>query len=443
MINGLFGTMWRGAAPVMLLLIGLVVPSDTSWSQDQSLPAERAAGPAWNGPLLEGPVSKLFAFAGGTLLAQRPNDLQVSTDGGQTWESVPLPPAGSPLNEFTPRSRAFGLLGADPGDARVLFAAGAAPLYKSTDGGTTWRVVLTAGQLEDLRRDSIASQELAREDRGFHTVAVAVSPVDATRVYAEVAWLGAYAPYGLLESSDGGETWTLRQKVAYGTLCQVNVLLLMVHPTNPRRLFRATDCLAGRNFGSSLAQSSDEAQTFGPFWEVPAGPGSVASICRGTESTYGYPRTLVGGTGAVPSRWYLAVNRDFRFGGSTVLRSDDDGATWQGVLVYRGDGQADCTQPGDWNVQLAGLAYDPGDSDRLYVARIAYDPHADFSQPAESVYAVVTSGITMTRDAGTTWTDLAGQQMGRLIDLAMGSDHDALYAATDQGVWRLDLSQVP
>jgi photosystem II stability/assembly factor-like uncharacterized protein len=443
MMGDLLRTMWFRTAPVLLVLVWLTVPSDTSWSQADSSPADQPAGPQWEGPLLMGPVSKLFAFAGGTLLAQRPNDLQVSTDGGQTWEGVPLPPAGPPLNEFTPRSRAFGLLGADPGDARVLFATGAAPLYKSTDGGTTWRVVLTAGQLEDLKRDSSASQEPATEGIGFHTLAVAVSPADRTRVYAEVAWLGHYAPYGLLESSDGGETWTLQQKVAYSTLCNVTVLILMAHPTNPRRLFRATDCLAGRNFGSSLAQSSDEAQTFGPFWEVSDGPGRVVSICRGTESTHGYPRRLVGGTGAAPSRWYLAVNRDFRFGGSTVLRSDDDGATWQDVLAYRGGGLPDCTEPGDWNVQLAGLAYDPEDPDRLYVARIAYDPRADFSQPAESVYPVVASGITMTRDAGTTWTDLAGQQLGRLTDLALGSDHDALYAATDQGAWRLDLSQVP
>ena len=439
MMDDWLRTMWLRTAPVLLVLVWLTVPSATSWSQAGSSPADQPAGPQWEGPLLTGPVSRLFAFASGTLLAQRPDDLQVSNDGGQTWEDVSLPPAGPP------RSRAFGLLGVDPVDARVLFAAGAAPLYKSTDGGTTWRVALTAGQLEDLERDSSASQEPATEGVGFHTLAVAVSPADRTRVYAEVAWLGYYAPYGLLESSDGGETWTLRQKVAYSTLCSVTVLILLAHPTNPGRLFRATDCLAGRNFGSSLMQSWDEGHTFGPFWRVPGpyGPDSVAAICRGTESTYGYPRALVGGAGPAPSRWYLAVNRDFRFGGSTVLRSDDDGVTWQDVLAYRGGGGPDCTEPGDWNVQLAGLAYDPEDPDRLYVARVAYDPHADFSQPAEFVYAVMASGITMTRDAGTTWTDLASQQMGRLTDLTFGPDRDALYAATDQGVWRLDLSQVP
>ena len=265
--------------------------------------------------------------------------------------------------------------------------------------------------------------------------------MDRNRVYAEVAWYADVTPYGLYESSDGGETWSLQDKVTYRDLCHVDVLMLMAHPTNPRRLFRDSDCLAGRNFGSVLTQSLDLGHTFDPFWEDPDGPRNVTSICRATESAYGFPRALVGGIGRAPSRWYLAVNRDFRFGGSTVFRSDDDGAIWQEVLGFRGGGGSSCTEPGDWNVQLAGLAYDPAYPDRVFVARIAHDPHADFNQPPDYWYPVRTSGITMTTDAGSTWTDLASQQLGVIFDVAMGPDRRSLYAATDLGIWRLGLSE--
>jgi hypothetical protein len=90
-----------------------------------------------------------------------------------------------------------------------------------------------------------------------------------------------------------------------------------------------------------------------------------------------------------------------------------------------------------------GLVSDSADPDRLYVARVAYDPHADVSQTAPNLYTVMTSVISMTRDAGITWTDLASQQMGLITHLALGPDRNSLFTATNQGVWRLDLSQAP
>ena len=115
-----------------------------------------------------------------------------------------------------------------------------------------------------------------------------------------------------------------------------------------------------------------------------------------------------------------------------MLRSDDDGATWQDILAYRGgNGQLACTEVGDWNIRVAHLVYDPTDPNRLFVARVAADPHTQ---------SVMTSGVTMTRDAGSSWTDLASQQMGSIADLALGPERDSLYVATDQGVWRLELS---
>jgi hypothetical protein len=263
----------RLVAQLLLTLISFAVPAVVGPGAAAST-REHPTAPQWQGPLLEGPVRKLIAFADGTLLARRPEDVQQSVDGGQTWSDVPLPPGGS--------SPSVQFVGADPNDESVLFATGAAPLYKSTDGGATWRPLLTDDQLDALKRDSEVSGEVVAEGYGFRALAVVVSPTDRGRVYAEFAWSYGgspeYPPYGLYSSSDAGETWTLLQKVAYGTLCHVRVLLLLPHPTNPKRLFRDTDCLAGRNFGSSLEQSMVGGRTLLPFWDESAGPQAASRI---------------------------------------------------------------------------------------------------------------------------------------------------------------------
>jgi hypothetical protein len=126
------------------------------------------------------------------------------------------------------------------------------------------------------------------------------------------------------------------------------------------------------------------------------------------------------------------VNRDFRFGGSTLLRTDNDGATWHTVLTFRGGGDGGCTEPGDFDVQIGGLTMD--DQGRLYLARNAYAPGAVLKDDT-----LITSGVAFSADQGATWSDLASQQSGRITDLELGPDRQSLFAATDQGLYRLAL----
>ena len=390
-----------------------------------------ASSPDWQGPLTPGPISRLFVAAG-SLIVQTSDAARETLDGGQTWRPVALPAASLDQPFASGRSAGFGLVGTDPSDESIVFANGSEPLYRSTDGGATWDVVLTNAQLDELKQDSVAAREPDQPGFGFHTLAVAISPSDPTRVYAEVAWRGAFAPYGLYASTDGGHTWVQRQKVTYSYLCTVDVLLLQVDPSDPHRVFDDTGCFAGRDFGSWLPQSRDDGRTFTPFWSGPGLP--PVGICQGTESSYGFPRALVGGGADTPARWLLAVNRDYRFGGSTLLRSDDDGTSWQSVLAFRGGGSADCTETGELNVQIAGLA---ADDTRLYVARNASRP-GTFPRPE----TIVTSGVMVSTDDGATWNDLGSQQLGHMTDLALGPDRRWLFAATDQGLLRLELSDL-
>jgi hypothetical protein len=65
---------------------------------------------------------------------------------------------------------------------------------------------------------------------------------------------------------------------------------------------------------------------------------------------------LVGDGKPTSTRWYLAIDRDVRFGGATVFHSDDDGATWHQVLAFQGGGTPGYhCEPGDWSVRIKGM----------------------------------------------------------------------------------------
>ena len=96
-----------------------------------------------------------------------------------------------------------------------------------------------------------------------------------------------------------------------------------------------------------------------------------------------------------------------------VSRSDDNGASWTELLRYRAGDSG--------GVRLSALTYDPAAPDRVYVGLNA-----------------VEKGVRTSADGGATWNELGlGDRDVRALEL--GIDARNLYAATDQGVWRLRL----
>ncbi len=105
-----------------------------------------------------------------------------STDGGDTWTRTDFPDAGLPVWS----------LAVDPTDAdRWYCGTGPSRVYRSDDGGRSWRLLPAAVQPERL-------------EMGFPTrlIDLVVDPLDPARVYAGVE-VG-----GVMCSCDGGETWT-------------------------------------------------------------------------------------------------------------------------------------------------------------------------------------------------------------------------------------------
>jgi photosystem II stability/assembly factor-like uncharacterized protein len=397
--RGLYRPVILGVLASVLLVLGWLPPA----------PA-RADAPDWEATPLSGKAQRLFMPASGALYAQVGNDLYRSDDAGATWTPISLPPVKE--HSFYPFQR---VVAVDSAHTGVLYANGPEGLYRSQDGGREWELVLSTA-------DRVWHPEL-HSVGGADVIGVAVSPADPQVIYAGLRNGGEQ--FQFLRSTNSGENWEQIDEKYY-SLCDWIVSILQAHLTDPTRVFRTADCLAGRNFNEPLDQSIDQGET----WVSVFG-----SRYAGGDGRYLTPKHLVGGTGAAPSRFYMAAQRDFRFGGSAVLRSDDDAATWKEMLTYWGGGSDPQrqTSPDAPLMVLGGLAYDSAQPDHVYVA--INESRGWFSQRSW-----LGSWLQASRDGGASWTVLDDKDIGAVSDLALSVDGTTLYAATDQGVFRMHLT---
>lgn len=109
--------------------------------------------------------------------------LMRSVDRGVTWQKVPQP--GVLPVTITPH----------PSDPLTLFVGAIDGIYKTGDGGLTWRHVYTCPSCVFSR--------------------IAIDPADPRRIYA--AGGAVYPSPGFLTSGDGGETWQPRPMPVNGS----------------------------------------------------------------------------------------------------------------------------------------------------------------------------------------------------------------------------------
>ena len=205
--------------------------------------------------------------APGTDLAN-PVGFMVSTDGGATWS----PRALQGQVDFHAMTVA-------PSDGDVVYGwngAGQSGLYVSSDGGASWDIA-SGGMLEQVggalslavRPDApdevwagtqaglLASRDAGRSWESVlpgAVTAVAFDPADADRVVAYAA-----DGDGLVESRDGGQTWSELGLVVDGEDAASHIA---VHPDDPRTLYVGT-------YGEGLQRTTDG----GGSWEALAESG--------------------------------------------------------------------------------------------------------------------------------------------------------------------------
>jgi photosystem II stability/assembly factor-like uncharacterized protein len=324
-----------------------------------------------------------------------------STDGGKSWKK-----ASAGLT-----SSVVWRLVADPSSASILYAATPAGIFKTTDGGDTWDMILSGEG------------------------SVVVAPSSPSTLYA---WTSA----GLFRSDDAGGQWaeldgTGLPSRPYGQAPTMTGLLF-VAADDPDILF--ADCDTSGTF-----RSSDSGNT----WTQVVGNGGVFAADPEDPSTL-YAITFSGG---MSDSGQLARR---------ISKSTDSGTTWAVI------------SPTEWGGDIGAIAMDPHAPSNIYVAyptntglnalsrsvdggatwedarlegagkyleQLRFDPHTPgtlyvlTSQPAEGASE---SGVYRSNDMGNTWESI----IAGLTDIAVGdlvispAPRGAMYALTDDGLFK-------
>lgn len=322
-------------------------------------------------------------------------------DGGTTWWNI---------SDGFLGTAAVGAIALAPSDPNVLYVGtGEACIrgnvshgdgvYKSTDGGRTWRNV----GLRDTR----------------HIAKIRVHPQNPDLVY--VAALGhAFGPNeerGVFRSGDGGQTW---ERVLYRDE-HTGAIDLVMDPHNPRIIYAAL--WQARRWpwkfesggpGSGIFRSTDGGTTWEELTRKP-----------------GLPKGVIGRVGlavsAQPGRlWALVEAED-----GALFRSDDYGETWQRV-----------SEKGDlrWRAwYFHHLCADPQDPDTLWVLDLKLwksidggrtftevpTPHGDHhdhwidpKNPARMINGN-DGGACVTFDGGRTWSTQFNQPTAQLYHVTV------------------------
>jgi len=295
------------------------------------------------------------------------NGVYRSRDGGQSWENMGLT-----------ASERIGMIRIDPRDSNTIFVAAQGPLwsgggerglYKSTDGGESWRKVLGEGLGNTDTDDQYTGVSEVHLDPRNPDVMYAVS----WQRFRNVAVLMDGGPAtGIHKSEDGGETWReLTEGLPEENRGKTG---LAISPQDPDVLY-ATIELANREGG---------------FWRS----------ADGGESWEKRNEYLSGGTGphyyqeifASPHRFDRVYQMDVQMhvtedGGTTFTMLDHD--------TKHSDHHAMAFDPNDENYLLVGVdggiyeSYDLGESWR-FASNMPitqyYKVAVDYDEPFYNVY---------------------------------------------------------
>ena len=312
----------------------------------------RAAPQGYDPNLFAGLHWRLIGpFRGGRTVAgvgipDQPNVFFIGVNNGGVWKTTDYGRIWTPIFDAE-STGSIGAIAIAPSDPRTIYVGSGEGLqrpdlsvgdgiYKSTDGGATWRHL--GGGLRD----------------GQQIPAIIVDPRDPNRLFAAVLGhpYGANEERGIFRSTDGGETW---QKVLYRDE-NTGGMDLAFAPNNPQIVFAVL---------WSARQAPWEAG-----WVLTKNNGLYKSTDGGTtwrQLTAGLPtaeeelgRIGLATSASEPGRLYAILGAGRDKGG--VYRSDDGGESWRLVNT---DGRL-WGRDGDFNE----VRVDPTNADVVYVANV-------------------------------------------------------------------------
>jgi photosystem II stability/assembly factor-like uncharacterized protein len=382
----------RAIFKVIGILLFALFTAPLSFSQQPSAPAFaemhwRMIGPFRGGRVV--PVTGVPGNANEYLFGSVGGGVWKTVNGGRTWE---------PIFDAEPIA-SIGAIAVAPSDPQVIYVGTGESdmrsdisygdgVYKSTDGGATWRNI----GLRD-------SQNIGR---------ILVDPHDPNIVLAAALGhaFGPNAERGVYRSTDGGATWT--KVLAKND--DTGAIDLCWDAANPAIIYAALW------------------QTRRPPWSVYAptnGPGS--GLYKSTDSGvtwnqisgHGFPGEGLGRIGiAIPQgqdgkRIYAVV--DAHDGG--IYRSDDAGENWRRVSADRRVWQR------GW--YFGGITADPRNQDVVYVMDTAIYRSTDGGEHFEAIKAAPGGD-----DYHSLW--IAPDDPQRMI---LGSDQGTAISVDGAGTW--------
>ena len=337
-----------------------------------------------------------------------------STDGGETWTKSGLPNSErisqiivSPKSSDTVFAAVPGALWSDSPDRG---------LYKTTDGGKTWNLILKGSNLStgastiamdptnpnilfaglwDFRRkgwtyrsggetpnDPSGSGLFRTTDGGttwkeitpeankgfpkkpYGRLAVAIAPSNPKRVYAFVESTDS----ALFVSDDGGQTWAQRDKSQWMVWRPFYFANLIVDPKNPDRIFKTDGALIlSEDGGKSFATVGGFNGAHGDVHAVWIDPNNPQTVISGDDGGIWY--AYDGG-----NRWWKADNLPVsQFYHVSVDDADpyqvygglQDNSCWVGQSEYPG-GITNAQWENVWNGDGFYTFADPADPDYIY-----------------------------------------------------------------------------
>ncbi|HEX3876950.1 MAG TPA: glycosyl hydrolase [Bryobacteraceae bacterium] len=358
-------------------------------------------------------------FRGGRAVAAAgvpsdPKTFYFGATGGGVWKTSDAGLSWRPISDGFFKTGSVGAIAVADSDPNTIYvgmgeacvrgnASNGDGVYKSTDGGRSWRNV----GLEQT----------------YHIGAVVVHPTNPDIVY--VAALGhLWGPNperGVYRSTDGGQTW--KQVLTRGN--EAGAVDLVMDPSNPRVLYASFWQISRKPWrmdsggpGSGLWKSTDGGDTWQDLSHAPGMP-------RGVEGRIG-----ISVSAANPERVYALVEASD--GG--VYRSDNGGRNWT-----RQNSENDLRQRA-W--YYSHIYADPKNPDLVYVLNVGMfssadggrtfrpmnPPHGDnhdlWIAPTDPNRMILANdgGATITLDGGHLWSTVDNQPTAQFYRVALDED---------------------
>ena len=364
--------------------------------------------------------------------------IYVSTDGAKSWRLL--------YNFNVPRLFIDHIV-VDPRDARTIYAGAhrhkePGGLFKSTDGGRSWR---QSPELKNEALHSLTQSELnpnlliagtfngifRSDDSGntwsqlptystpglVHVESLAIDPQNADIIYAGT-W---YLPY---KTSDGGQTWT---NIKNGIIDDSDIFAIDIDPRDHNHII-ASACSGiyeTRNAGNHWKKVQgipSQSRRTRAILQHPSMPGLVFA-----GTTEGFWRSEKGGDS---DSWMVTTSRQLEINSIAVHPANPDtvyiGTNNYGVMVSYDRGRTFAPSNGGYSGRFANaILADREIANRVYAATINTTTGGGF--------------FFVSDDGGQTWQPSMRSMPSRLIAYSIlqdSQDANLIYLGTNLGVYR-------